>query len=173
MAEADAVAPRLTDAFVEYAQTRGFVIDPTRVATPTDKPRVERTVSYVRGSFWAGESFRDLADAQRHAERWCAEVAGMRIHGTIQARPAEVFALEEAPLLLPAPTRPYDLPVYRRGRCTGITTSRWTAPCTRCAATSSAAMSTCGRTRCWCASATAAGGQGAPAHARRQTLHRS
>ena len=36
----------------------------------------------------------------------------MRVHGTIQARPAEVFRVEEAPTLSPAPTRPYDLPVY-------------------------------------------------------------
>jgi transposase len=52
--KADAVAPRFTDAFVEYAQSRGFVIDPARVRHPRDKPRVERTVTYVRGSFFAG-----------------------------------------------------------------------------------------------------------------------
>jgi hypothetical protein len=36
----------------------------------------------------------------------------MRIHGTTQCRPAELFALEEQPRLLPAPTTAYDLPVY-------------------------------------------------------------
>lgn len=36
----------------------------------------------------------------------------MRIHGTIQARPAEVFRLEELPALRPAPTERYDLPPY-------------------------------------------------------------
>lgn len=116
VAKADPTAPRFTDAFVEYAQSRGFVIDPARVRHPQDKPRVERAVQYVRGSFFAGEEFRDLADAQRHAKRWCTEVAGMRIHGTIQARPAEVFRIEEAGLLLPAPTEPYDLPVYRTAK---------------------------------------------------------
>ncbi len=54
----------------------------------------------------------DLADGQRRAEVWCAERAGMRIHGTTQRRPAEVFAAEEAPRLLPAPTSVYDLPLY-------------------------------------------------------------
>ena len=34
------------------------------------------------------------------------------MHGTTQARPAEVFAAEEQPLLAPAPVGPYDLPVY-------------------------------------------------------------
>ncbi len=36
----------------------------------------------------------------------------MRVHGTIQARPAEVFRIEEAPCLRPAPTTPYDIPLY-------------------------------------------------------------
>jgi transposase len=109
---ADATEPRLNQAFVEYAQSRGFVIDPARVRSPKDKPRVERNVHYVRNSFFAGESFIDLADAQRRAETWCATTAGMRIHGTIQARPAEVFAAMEAPALLAAPTTAYDLPIY-------------------------------------------------------------
>jgi transposase len=111
---ADDVAPRLNQGFVEYAQARGLVVDPARVGHPKDKARVERTVAYVRGSFFAGEDFADLADAQRRAEAWCTTVAGQRVHGTTCRRPAEVFAAEEAPRLLPAPVLPYDLPVYVR-----------------------------------------------------------
>jgi transposase len=107
---ADPTAPRLNVTFTEYAQARGFVIDPARVRSPQDKPRVERTVTYVRDSFFAGEDFQDLADAQRRAQAWCRIKAGLRLHGTIRARPAEVFALEEAHLLLPAPTEVYDTP---------------------------------------------------------------
>jgi hypothetical protein len=109
---ADPLEPRFNQAFVEYAQARGFKIDPARVRSPQDKPRVERVVPYVRNNFFAGETFIDLADAQRRVEAWCRDRAGMRIHGTIQARPAEVFRLEEQPVLAPAPTGPYDLPVY-------------------------------------------------------------
>ncbi|MDQ4134040.1 MAG: IS21 family transposase [Actinomycetota bacterium] len=109
---ANATEPRFNQAFVEYAQARGFAIDAARVRTPTDKPRVERNVAYVQSSFFAGEDFIDLDDARRRAEEWCRTVAGLRIHGTIQARPAEVFALEEAHRLLPAPTEAYDLPTY-------------------------------------------------------------
>jgi len=110
--EADAVDPRFNAAFLEYAQSRGFVIDPARVRSPKDKPKVERQVQYVRGSYFAGEEFVDLADAQRRAEQWCATTAGLRVHGTTQCRPLEVFRLEEAPLLLPAPVEVYDLPLY-------------------------------------------------------------
>jgi transposase len=110
--DADDIEPRLNQAFVEYAQSRGFVVDPARVRHPKDKPRVERNVGYVRGSFFAGEDFADLADAHRRAEVWCRTTAGLRTHGTTQRHPAEVFAAEEAPRLRPAPVLPYDLPVY-------------------------------------------------------------
>jgi transposase len=109
---ADALEPRLNEAFVEYAQARGFHVDPARVRSPQDKPRVERTVQFVRGSMWAGETFTSLADAQRHAEQWCRVRAGLRVHGTTQCAPAELFALEEVSRLLPAPTSRYDVPVY-------------------------------------------------------------
>jgi transposase len=109
---ADPLEPRLNQMFVEYAQARGFVIDPARVRSPQDKPRVERQVQFVRGSFFAGECFVDLADAQRRAETWCRKRAGLRVHGTTQQRPADVFAAEEAPRLLPAPTEVYDVPIY-------------------------------------------------------------
>jgi transposase len=109
---ADPLEPRLNEAFVEYAQARGFHIDPARVRRPQDKPRVERSVQFVRNSMWAGETFTDLADAQRHAEQWCRDRAGQRVHGTTQCAPAELFALEEQPRLLPAPAARYDVPIY-------------------------------------------------------------
>ena len=111
---ADPLAPRLNQAFVEYAQARGFRVDPARVRRPQDKPRVERTVLFVQRSFFAGETFVDLADAQRRAEAWCRERAGMRVHGTTQCRPVEVFETQERPCLLSAPTAAYDVPIYVR-----------------------------------------------------------
>ena len=110
--EADDLDPRLNPAFLEYAQARGFVIDPARVRKPQDKARVERAVPFVRESFFRGEHFIDLADAQRRAELWCTGRAGMRIHGTTQCRPKEQFEEVEQPCLLPAPAEPYDLPSY-------------------------------------------------------------
>ena len=110
---ASALDPRLNRAFAEYAQDRGFAVDPARIRHPADKPRVERMVQFVRGSFFAGEPFPGgLPEARRAAEAWCAGRAGQRIHRTTRRRPAEVFAAEEAPCLLPAPPFPYDLPVY-------------------------------------------------------------
>ncbi|MBP8182196.1 MAG: IS21 family transposase, partial [Acidimicrobiia bacterium] len=62
--KADALDPVLNVAFVEYAQSRGFLIDPARVRSPQDKGRVERAVQFAQTSFWAGEDFGCLAEAQ-------------------------------------------------------------------------------------------------------------
>jgi transposase len=110
--KANPTEPRLNAAFVEYAQDRGFLVDATRVRHPKDKPRVERMVPYVRGSFFAGEHFIDRPDAQRRAMQWCTTTAGLRVHGTTACRPAEHFAMVEAPVLAPRPVAPYDLPHY-------------------------------------------------------------
>jgi transposase len=108
--EAENTAPRFNDVFFEYGQSRGFSIDAARVATPTDKPRVERTVPYVRNNFFAGETFVDLADCRTRAERWCTETAGMRVHGSTQCRPIEAFRAEELPVLLCLPGAAFDVP---------------------------------------------------------------
>jgi transposase len=112
VAQADPINPRFTVGWLDYAQHCGFATDPARVRRAKDKPRVERTVQYVRGNFFVGEEFVDLADAQPRARTWCAVTAGGRIHGTIQARPAEVFAEHEAAALLAVP-QPYDVPIFK------------------------------------------------------------
>jgi transposase len=112
VAAADPINPRLTVGWLDYAQHCGLVTDTARVRKATDKPRVERTVPYVRSNFWTGEVFLDLPHGQTRAVRWCTMTAGLRIHGTIQARPAEVFAQYEASRLLPVPP-PYDVPVFK------------------------------------------------------------
>ncbi|MEZ5378293.1 MAG: IS21 family transposase [Acidimicrobiales bacterium] len=114
--KADALDPVLNQGFVEYAQARGFVIDPARVRSPQDKARVERAVQFVQTSFWAGENFGCMAEAQAAVEVWCRGRAGMRTHRSMQAQPAVVFADHEAGVLLPAPAEPYDLPIYRRAK---------------------------------------------------------
>ena len=112
IAAADPVNPRFTAGWLDYAAHAGFATDPARVRSPKDKPRVERAVQYVRRNFWDGETFADLAAAQRAAITWCADTAGQRIHGTTCARPAAVFTAEEQPALLAVP-QAYDVPIFK------------------------------------------------------------
>ena len=112
VAEADPIAPRITDAFREYAQARGFAIDTTRVRRPKDKARVERTVPTVRDDCFAGERLRTLEDTRERGLRWCLEEYGMHRHTRTQRLPREHFEAEERAALLPAPTVPYDVPLW-------------------------------------------------------------
>jgi hypothetical protein len=113
VADADAVNPTLSTGWLDYAQHAGFATDPARVRKPKDRPKVERAVQYVRGNFFAGETFTDLADAQTRVVTWCSTTAGMRTHGTTAARPAEVFIQDEQRCLLPVPAG-YDVPTFTR-----------------------------------------------------------
>jgi hypothetical protein len=110
--QADALAPRLNRAFLEYAQARGFQIDPTRPRHPRDKARVERTVPTVRDDCFAGETLRDLEQARGHARHWCEHEYGLRRHTRTQRLPREHFEAVERPALLPAPGTPYDTPLW-------------------------------------------------------------
>ena len=51
VAVADAINPRFTLGWLDYAQHAGFATDPARVRTPQDKPKVERAVQYVHNNF--------------------------------------------------------------------------------------------------------------------------
>lgn len=114
--KADRLEPRWNREWLEYAQARGLVVDPARVRSPQDKGRVENGVKFVQVSFFAGEQFAGLADAQRRGEDWCRVRAGMRVHGTTRQRPAEVFAQVEAPALRPAPDQPYRVPAWSEAK---------------------------------------------------------
>jgi hypothetical protein len=109
---ADPLAPRITVAFLEYAQARGFHIDPARVRHPRDKGRVERAVQTVRDDCFAGEILTTLDDARTHATHWCREEYGLRRHSRTHRAPREHFETEEQPVLGPPPTAPYDLPLW-------------------------------------------------------------
>lgn len=109
---ADRADPKWNREWLEYAQARGIVADPARVRSPQDKGRVENGVHFTQRSFFAGEEFLGIDDAQRRADDWCRERAGMRTHGTTRLQPAVVFAEKEQRLLLPVPAEPYRVPYW-------------------------------------------------------------
>ncbi|MDI6893780.1 MAG: IS21 family transposase [Bacillota bacterium] len=105
----DIYDPRFNRAYAELALHYGFLIDPCRSGHPTDKPRVERGVRYVRDNFWRGRNFLSPDEANREAVRWCLEVAGRRIHGTTRQRPLELFEREERQHLFSLPAEPWEM----------------------------------------------------------------
>jgi transposase len=109
---ADSLSPRIVPAFLEYAQARGFEIDPARPRHPKDKARVERTVRDVRDDCFGGERVTCVEDAQSRALTWSREEYGMRTHTTTRRMPRIHFETDEKPCLLPLPTEPYDIPEW-------------------------------------------------------------
>jgi transposase len=110
--EADPLGARIHATFLEYAQARGFHVDPARSRHPTDKARVERGVQTVRDDCFGGEGLQILDQARARAVEWCLTEYGMRRHSTTRRMPLEHFEAEEKPRLLPAPTERYDLPLW-------------------------------------------------------------
>jgi hypothetical protein len=109
--------PVLNRAFLEYAQWRGFFVDPARVRHPQDKPRVENQVPYVRERWFAGETFRaDLDELRGSATRWCMDIAGARVHGTTRRIPREVYELEERPHMIALHEGTFDVPTWTKAK---------------------------------------------------------
>ena len=103
--------PTLNRAFRDYTEARKLFADTARVRTPKDKARVENQVPYVRERCFAGETFTsDLSAIRRHAETWCRDVAGARVHGTTRQVPREVYERDELPYMQPPPRAAFDVP---------------------------------------------------------------
>ena len=109
---ADPLEPLLNEVFLEYAQARGFHIDPARVRRPQDKGRVEKTVRDTRDDCFGGEHLGTLEQARARGLEWARHEYGMRRHSTTQRLPREHFETVEAAPLLPAPTTAYDVPTW-------------------------------------------------------------
>jgi transposase len=109
--------PTLNPAFLDYTTARGLFADAARVQHPQDKARVENQVPYVRERWFAGETLpTELGEIRKHAQAWCQDVAGARIHGTTRRVPREVYAAEELPHMQPPPTAPYDVPHWSHAK---------------------------------------------------------
>lgn len=101
--------PVLGEAYRRMAQYYGFIISPTRPATPQHKGKVENGVHYVQRNFMAGQQFADIRVANQRLAVWVREVAGTRCHGTTHQAPLLVFREQEQPALLSLPAEPFSL----------------------------------------------------------------
>jgi len=101
--------PRLLELCAHYH----FAPRACRPGRGSDKGRVERSVRFVRESFFAARPFTTLEDFNRQARRWRDEIAHARPWPDDDARTvAQVFA-EEQLRLLPLPAHPFDTALVR------------------------------------------------------------
>ena len=101
--------PVLGEAYRQLALHYGFLISPTRPATPRHKGKVENGVHYLQRNFIAGQEFADILCANQHLRVWIFEIAGVRQHGTTHQPPYRLFREVEQSSLLPLPEEPFSL----------------------------------------------------------------
>lgn len=85
--------PRWNARFADFMVSIGMAPRVCKPYTPQTKGKVERTVSHVKKSFWAGVNFTDLDDLNRQAHGWCQRI-NSRVHRTTHTRPIERLAEE-------------------------------------------------------------------------------
>ncbi len=99
--------------FLELSAHYHFATRPCSPRAGWEKGRVERTIQYVRHSFFAARPFTTLADFNRQALEWRDQIAHQRPWPGDDSRTvAQVFA-EEKSRLLPLPAHPFGCEVVR------------------------------------------------------------
>lgn len=96
-------ALRLNPEMVALATHYHFEPRPVAVARGNEKGRVERAIQYVRHAFFAAREYRDLADLNAQADRWCLGEALDRSWPQDRGRTVREALDEEVPRLLPLP----------------------------------------------------------------------
>lgn len=94
--------PLYRDVLAHY----GTVALPCRIQDPDRKGKVESGVGHAQRTPLKGMRFESLEEAQAYLDRWEANCADTRIHGTTKRQVAAMFA-EEKPALLSLPLEPF------------------------------------------------------------------
>jgi hypothetical protein len=99
-------AVRFNDTLLEFAAHHRFEPRPCAPRRGNEKGRVERSIRYVRDSFFPARTWTDLADLNNQARVWCEGVASDRRVPDDRARTVrDAFVEERARLLAPPADR--------------------------------------------------------------------
>ena len=89
--QADFYEPVTQRAYACFAAHYGFWAEPCRVATPTDKGKVESNVKYIKNNCFKSRDFKNFEEARNFLSTWISETANKRKHGTLRKIPLELF----------------------------------------------------------------------------------
>lgn len=100
--------PRFNERFMDLADHYGFTPRACRPNRARTKGKDERMVGYIKQHFFVRyPSFESWAHLNQQGEKWLAEEADQRVHGTVKEVVAERFA-REYPFLKSLPRQRYD-----------------------------------------------------------------
>lgn len=104
--------PVFNQRFLALADQYGFTARACRPYRARTKGKDERMVGYIKHNFFVRyRAFASWAHLNQLAERWLAEEADQRLHGTVKEVVAERFEREK-PALGPLPLRRFDTSYY-------------------------------------------------------------
>lgn len=95
--------------YLELAGWYHFQPRPCRPARGNEKGRVERSIGFLRESFFAGRSLTTVADLNRAVWRWCEDVAALRPWPDDSRRTVQSVLEDEQPRLLALPQHPLQI----------------------------------------------------------------
>jgi transposase len=102
-------AIRFNPSLLGFAGHYRYEPRPVAVARGNEKGRVERSIGYIRGAFFAARSFADLDDLNAQADDWCRGLAADRRCPSEPDRTVREVFTEEARHLLSLPDDPAPL----------------------------------------------------------------
>lgn len=102
----DIYDPTLNPLYRDVLAHYGAVAMPCRVQHPDRKGKVESGIGHAQRTPLKGLRFESLEEAQAYLDRWEAQWADTRIHGTTKRQVSAMFG-EERPALLPLPLEPF------------------------------------------------------------------
>ncbi len=100
-------AIRFNTELLSFARHYRFEPRPVAIARGNEKGRVERSIRYVRDSFFAGRLYTDLADLNAQAAIWCEEVASKRRCPESLDQLVQAVFVEEQKSLMALADNPY------------------------------------------------------------------
>ena len=104
VAEHDGNLVRFHPRFLAFAREYSFLPRACHVRAAWEKGKIERSIAYLRQSFWPLRTFTDVADVNRQVRKWLHEVADQRHHRETNQTPHQRFqpeALRAVPALTP------------------------------------------------------------------------
>src|SRR5262249_53989422 len=90
--------------FLAFAREYSFLPRACHVRAAWEKGKIERSVGYLRQSFWPLRTFTDLADVNLQVRQWLRQIADHRPHPETNQAPRERFqpkALPAVPVITP------------------------------------------------------------------------
>jgi len=107
--EADFYEPLLQRTYAEFAGHYGFLPEPCRVYTPTDKGKVESAVKYVKDNCLRQRDFAEIEGADKFLSVWLETIANRRVHGTTHKIPVDLFNQNEIKALGELPVEDFTM----------------------------------------------------------------